>query len=131
CFWRLSAMQPSPESTASASGAELSSWRMIAYALPALPVAFLYIPLPILIPAFYAQQLGLSLTTIGSFLFFARIFDFVIDPMLGRLSDKTRSRWGRRRPWMVAGAPIMMLGSALVFLPPENVTGWYLMLATM
>lgn len=124
-------MQPSPESTASASGAELSSWRMIAYALPALPVAFLYIPLPILIPAFYAQQLGLSLTTIGSFLFFARIFDFVIDPTLGRLSDKTRSRWGRRRPWMVAGAPIMMLGSALVFLPPENVTGWYLMLATM
>jgi Na+/melibiose symporter-like transporter len=123
---------PSPdESTAPRAGSELSSWRMLAYALPALPVAFLYIPLPILIPAFYAQQLGLSLTAIGSFLFFARIFDFVIDPTLGRLSDKTRTRWGRRRPWIVAGAPIMMLGSALVFLPPENVNGWYLMLATM
>lgn len=123
---------PSPPKPAAPTGApELSSWQMLAYAAPALPVAFLYIPLPMLIPAFYANQLGLSLAAIGWFLFFARIFDFVIDPALGRLSDKTRTRWGRRRPWIVAGAPIMMLGSALVFLPPENVNGWYLMLATM
>ena len=32
---------------------------------------------------------------------------------------------------MIAGAPIMMLGSALIFLPPDNVDGWYLMMATM
>ncbi|WBX85168.1 MFS transporter [Sphingosinicella microcystinivorans] len=119
------------EPAADAEKAELSPRQMFAYALPALPVAFLYLPLPLLIPSFYSQQLGLSLTAIGSFLFFARIFDFVIDPLLGRLSDRTRSRWGRRRPWMIAGAPIMMLGSALIFLPPDNVDGWYLMMATM
>jgi Na+/melibiose symporter-like transporter len=111
--------------------AELSAWRMTAYALPALPVAFLYLPLPILIPPFYAQHLGLSLTTIGAFLFLSKIFDFVIDPFLGRMSDKTKSRWGRRRPWMVAGAPIMMLGSALIFLPPSEVNGLYLMFGSM
>jgi Na+/melibiose symporter-like transporter len=110
---------------------EISAWRMAAYALPALPVAFLYLPLPILIPPFYAQHLGLSLTTIGTFLFASKIFDFVIDPFLGRLSDRTRTRWGRRRPWMVAGAPIMMLGSALIFMPPGEVSGLYLMLGSM
>lgn len=114
-----------------AAGKELSSWRMLAYALPALPIAFIYLPLPILVPPFYARQLGLSLTTVGTFLFVSRIFDFVIDPFLGRLSDKTRSRWGRRRPWMAIGGPIMMLGAAMVFLPPDGVGGFYLMIATM
>ena len=111
--------------------ADLPFWRMVMYGLPALPTAFLYLPLPLLIPPFYAAHLGLSLTTIGVFLLFAKLFDMVIDPMLGRLSDITKSRWGRRRPWMVIGTPIMMVGTALVFLPPAHVTGWYLMFASM
>jgi Na+/melibiose symporter-like transporter len=104
---------------------------MFAYSLPALPVAFIYLPLPILIPPFYSQQLGLSLTTLAAFLLMAKVFDFVIDPVLGRLSDRTRTRWGRRRPWMVAGAPLMMLGSALLFLPPQGIDGWYLLASIM
>ena len=46
---------------------ELSRWRMAAYAMPALPVAFLYLPLPILIPPFYAQHLGLPVVLAFSF----------------------------------------------------------------
>lgn len=104
---------------------------MAIYGLPALPVAFLYIPLPLLIPAFYAEHLGLSLTTIGLSLLAARIFDLGIDPLLGRLSDISKSRWGRRRPWIAGGALIMMVGTAMVFMPPAS-AGWiYLMLATM
>lgn len=124
-------MSSAVEAVPARAKGELSAWRMTAYALPALPVAFLYLPLPILVPPFYARELGLSLTTIGAFLFISRLFDFIIDPLLGRLSDRTRSRWGRRRPWIIAGAPIMMLGAALVFMPPDGVGGWYLMAATM
>ena len=54
------------EPAADAEKAELSPRQMFAYALPALPVAFLYLPLPLLIPSFYSQQFGLSLTAIGS-----------------------------------------------------------------
>ncbi len=124
-------MSLASDAGAADDGNELSKWQMTAYALPALPVSFLYIPLPILIPVFYSEQLGLSLATVGTFLFAAKLFDFFVDPMLGRLSDKTRSRFGRRRPWIVAGAPIMMVGAALVFMPPEEVSGWYLMASTM
>ncbi|MEZ6023604.1 MAG: MFS transporter [Hyphomonadaceae bacterium] len=108
---------------------DLSTWRLSIYALPALPLAFLFVPLTTLLPAFYAQEVGISLTAIGGFIFVARIFDVVIDPVLGRWSDNTKSRYGRRKPFMVLGTPIMMLGSWMVFMPPEGANGWYLLFA--
>ncbi|MBC2778947.1 MFS transporter [Parasphingopyxis marina] len=115
----------------SGHGEDMALWRMAMYGLPALPMAFLYIPVPLMVPAFYAEQFGLSLSVVGGFLFVSRAFDMLIDPALGRLSDTTRSRWGRRRPWMVIGAPIMMLGTALIFMPPDWANGLYLMVASM
>ncbi len=109
---------------------EMSAWRMGIYALPALPMAFLFVPLTALLPAFYAQELGVSLSAVGGFLLVSRLFDMAIDPGLGRLSDMTRSRWGRRKPWMVLATPICMIGAWLVFMPPQQVTGLYLLLAT-
>ena len=108
----------------------MPAWRMGIYALPAIPMAFLFVPLTALLPAFYAQELGVSLTAVGGFLLVSRLFDMGIDPALGRLSDMTRSRWGRRKPWMVLATPILMLGSWLVFMPPANATGFHLLVAT-
>ena len=110
---------------------QMARWRMAMYALPAVPMAMLSIPIPLMIPAFFAKEFGLSLTVIGTLLFVARVFDFVIDPLLGRMSDMTRSRYGKRRPWMVAGAPLVMAGSALLFMPPENASGLYLVGTSM
>lgn len=112
-------------------GEDMALWRMAIYGLPALPMAFLFIPVALMVPAFYAEQFGLSLSVVGFFLFISRAFDMLIDPALGRLSDVTQSRWGRRRPWMVIGAPIMMLGTALIFIPPDWANGVYLMIASM
>ena len=47
---------------------------------------------------------GLSPTTIGMVLMGFRLFDALIDPLIGNISDNTRTRWGRRRPFIVAGA---------------------------
>lgn len=105
-------------------------WRMTIYALPALPMAFLFVPLTALLPAFYAQELGISLSAVGGFLLVSRLFDMVIDPGLGRLSDITCTRWGRRKPWIVLATPICMLGAWLVFMPPAHANGVYLLLAT-
>src|SRR6185436_771114 len=110
-----------------ATRGEMSIWRMGIYALPALPMAFLFVPLTALLPAFYAQELGVSLSAVGGFLLVSRLFDMVIDPGLGRLSDVTRSRWGRRKPWMVVATPIFMLGAWMVFMPPAHATGMHLL----
>lgn len=116
--------------TGQARHSDMALWRIAIYGLPALPAAFLYVPLTTLLPAFYAQELGISLAAVGGFMFISRVFDIVIDPVLGRWSDQTRSRWGRRKPFMVLATPIVMLGTWLVFMPPEGATGWHLLLAT-
>jgi len=108
----------------------MTFWQLGVYALPAIPLSFLYVPLTALLPAFYAQELGLSLGSLGAFLLISRLLDMVIDPLLGRMSDKTRSRFGRRKPWIAAACPIVMIGAFLVFLPPAKTSGWYLLLAT-
>lgn len=113
-----------------AAAADMPFWRLSVYALPAVPMSFLFVPLTALLPAFYAQELGLSLTAVGGFLLLSRLFDMVIDPFLGRLSDGTRTRYGRRKPWIALGVPICMLGAALVFMPPAQVGGWWLLMAT-
>jgi len=109
----------------------LTSAQILAYGLPGLPLAVLLLPLFVIIPTFYADDLGLGLATVGGVLFFARIWDVVSDPLIGMLSDRTRTRFGQRRPWLVVGAPIAMLGTWALFNPPTDVTGGYLLVATL
>ncbi len=116
--------------TKPAQSSDMAMWRIVIYGLPALPASFLFVPLTTLLPAFYAQELGVSLAAVGGFMFASRIFDIVIDPVLGRWSDLTKSPWGRRKPFMVLATPIMMVGAWLVFMPPEGATGLHLLLAT-
>ena len=57
------------------------------YGLPALPLAALGLPLYIYLPTFYADQLGLGLTLVGSILLISRVTDVISDPLIGLLSD--------------------------------------------
>ncbi len=67
------------------------------YALPALPLAAIALPLYIIVPSFYASALGLSLASIGTVLLAIRCLDAVTDPLFGWLSDRFSARRGRRR----------------------------------
>ncbi len=80
-------------------GDELAPTRthLAAYALPALPLAALTLPLYILVPTFYTETLGLSLAAVGAALLFVRIFDAFNDPLIGWAADRFRPRFGRRR----------------------------------
>jgi len=88
-------------------------------AMPTIP-AFTFLP------AVYGASLGLAATGIA--LLLARIFDVVSDPLIGALSDRTTSRWGRRKPWILLGAVVS--GYAIVQLahPPTQPTAGYLIL---
>lgn len=105
----------------------LSTRALVAYGAATLPLAISGLPLAIYIPPFYAQELGLDLTTVGVVLMLARVADVIIDPITGILSDRLSTRIGRRRPWVLVGTPIMMIGTWKLFVPPPNPSAWYLL----
>jgi Na+/melibiose symporter-like transporter len=100
---------------------------LLAYGLPALPAAMLGLPLLVYLPGFYAEQVGIGLTAVGAILLLARLWDGVTDPVIGFLSDRTRSRIGRRRPWMIASLPLVLAGAWLLFRPPPEAGSLHLM----
>ena len=64
--------------------------------------------------------MGVSLVTIATVGAMVRIFDVITDPLMGYISDHTRSRFGRRKPWILLATPIMMLSIYMLFMPPEG-----------
>lgn len=68
-------------------------------------------------------------TALGMVLTVAAFVALIVNPLVGRLSDRTASRWGRRRPWMVAGCAILLLGLTIVAVAgsiPMVLAGWML-----
>ncbi len=94
--------------------------RLLAYATPALPLALLGLPLNVHLPNFWAGAMGLSFGTVGLVLTLVRLMDVVVDPAIGRISDRWRTRIGRRRPPIVLALPLGLLGGAALFFPPAG-----------
>ena len=67
---------------------------------------------------YYTAVLGLSGSMVGTALGLSMCVDAVIDPMIGSISDNVRSRYGRRLPMMVIGAPLVGLALWMLFSPP-------------
>lgn len=70
--------------------------------------------------AIYQVGYGLNPATVGWILASSRVFDALTDPWMGNLSDNTRGRWGRRRPYVVIGAVALALSFAFLWLPPAG-----------
>ena len=98
----------------------LTRFNYISYGAPAAPLALAGLPLAVYLPVIYADSdgFGLSLATVGLLMALSRISDVVTDPLIGYLSDKWKTRWGRRKPWVLAGTPIFALGLWFLFIPP-------------
>jgi len=82
---------------------------------------------------FYTQVLGLSGTVTGAVLFLAIVWDAISDPLMGTWSDRVKSRWGRRHPFMVLSVLPLAAGFVALFDPPEIIlsnmnylAGWLL-----
>ncbi len=110
---------------------EKLSWTtLLAYGALGLPLAALNLPLYIYLPAFYASDIGLGLGAVGFVLFLARLLDTVTDPLIGELSDRFKTRYGRRRPWVVAACPLLIIATFMLFVPAPGVGAAYLFLWT-
>jgi len=101
------------------------------YSLTDLPIAMSLFPVAVFIPRFYASDMGVSLAMVGTIMFVVRVFDVVTDPLMGYISDHTRSRFGRRKPWILLATPIMMLSIYMLFMPPEGAGGLHMLVWSM
>ena len=90
----------------------------LAYAAPAFALAVVGIPVYVYIPKFYTDVVGINITVLGYLLFSVRIFDAVTDPAIGYISDRTQTRFGRRRPYIATGSILVAVAMFLLFNPP-------------
>src|SRR4028118_1043287 len=87
------------------------------YAVVALPLATIGLPLTIYLAPFYAGEIGIPLAALGTAMLLARLIDVVIDPFIGTLSDRWRPRVGRRKIWLPIGGPMLLAGGVLLVRP--------------
>ena len=90
------------------------AWRALwRYGLMGFPLAFVALPLYVVLPNFYARTFGVPLATLGAVLLGARLFDAFIDPWLGRWSDRLFARsTATVLTWGAVAACVLGLGFA-------------------
>lgn len=69
---------------------------------------------------FYTDVFGISMSAVATLMLFSRFWDAINDPIIGGLSDKTHTRWGRYRPWLLFAAPLTALVLILTFWAHPN-----------
>ncbi len=106
-------MNPSPNSN------RLSGWTVFNYSVMYWPISMALLPVGVYVQPYYAE-LGVSLYAMAAIILLARISDVVTDPLIGVLSDRTKSSLGRRKPWLLWGTPLMMISIYMLFVPGDN-----------
>ncbi len=97
-----------------------SQWlRHVGYGLGDMSSSMFWKVFSYYLPFFYSNIFGLSLTDAGIILLVTRIWDAVSDPMMGILADRTHTRWGKYRPYLLFVAPLFSIAGILLFTTPD------------
>lgn len=119
----LSSPRPVPPGHVSAGqggSLALPRERLLRFIAVALPVSAAAQPIIAYVPTIYATDYGIPLATLGLVLLAGKVINSLLDPVVGALSDRTQSRFGRRRPWLAGGGGLFLAGSAMLFFPPTG-----------
>jgi Na+/melibiose symporter-like transporter len=103
----------------------LSRSRLVAYATAALAIDMVVVPITAVLPAFYAKHTAATLSAIGVWLVVTMFWDAISDQVIGYVSDRTRGRFGARKPWIVLGAVVTSLAVMFLFRPSPDSTVTY------
>lgn len=96
------------------------------YALLNFSGAAAAMPIVVYVLPYFATNLGMGLTTVGSIFILGRVLDIFTDPVMGTLIDRYPSRWGKHKHWIALSLPVLMLSTVLLYLPINtNPSGWY------
>jgi GPH family glycoside/pentoside/hexuronide:cation symporter len=82
----------------------VTTGQILSYSLPALGAYAIVISVALYLPNYYTDELGVTAGLLSWVFLVGRIWDAVTDPIMGFISDRTRTRWGRRRPWLLLSA---------------------------
>ena len=99
---------------------KLSIGQKAAYGLGAVGKDMVYALSASYVMFYYQDTLGLSATFVGLILMLARVFDALNDPFMGVLVAKTKTRWGRFRPWLFSGTVLNAIVLYALFAAPVN-----------
>lgn len=104
------------------------------YAATGVAATLLMVPLAVYLPKFYTDAVGVPVAWVGTILMVGRVVDAVTDPAMGLLSDRTRTRWGRRRPYVALGSIPLAICFAFLLMPPRQMgtvvaTVWFVVAA--
>jgi len=92
--------------------------RLLAFSGPAIPLAMLITPVINYLPTFYVTEVGISLYWTGLAFMIANIWDGITDVAIGRMSDATRSKLGKRKIWMLCGTLPLLISIFYLFNAP-------------
>jgi GPH family glycoside/pentoside/hexuronide:cation symporter len=109
-----------PDPAVGRRGEKLSLGVMLAFGAPSFAGAAMAIPIGVLMPIFYTDVVGAPLGYIALAIALARSFDALTDPVMGWITDRTRTRWGRRKPYMALGVPLAAICIYALFSPPQS-----------
>lgn len=70
--------------------------------------------------AYYTDSVGIAAAAIGTMMLLTRLLDGVSDVIMGGIIDKTKTRWGKARPWLLISAPLICVGMILTFNVPGS-----------
>jgi GPH family glycoside/pentoside/hexuronide:cation symporter len=104
----------------------VSALRLIAFSIAGLAIGGVQTAVVIYLPAFYAQKFGLGLGLVGTIFMVCRLWNAFSDPIIGLLSDRTRSRFGQRKPWVAGGGILLAVAIWAIFMPPAQIGALYL-----
>ena len=110
----------------SSASSKLPFWRIALYSSLSAGLNILAITIGTWLLYFYApppdsgRQAYLPVAWMGVLLTIASLWDAAIDPFIGHWSDTARSRWGRRKPFLLFAAPFVFIGAILLWLPPSR-----------
>jgi Na+/melibiose symporter-like transporter len=94
----------------------------LAFGAISLPLSALGISVGVQLPPYFASHLGVNLASLGTIFLIVRLLDMWADPLIGVAMDRTRTRFGRYKVWMVAGAPLLMIALTALYNSPFGVS---------
>jgi GPH family glycoside/pentoside/hexuronide:cation symporter len=99
---------------------------VLSYSSPTVGLGFMFFLVGLYMMPFATDVLAMSPAAISTIFLVSRVWDAISDPVAGFMSDRTGTRFGRRRPWLAASAPLILIVYTMMWMPPSTLEGGWL-----